>query len=64
MSSDFFVTYLPDRSHDFLIAYSCKGRGVCPSYNTRRMAETAAHLVDHVFPQVPVRHMRFPRRRS
>jgi hypothetical protein len=41
--------------HDFLIAYSCKGRGICPSCNTRRMAETAAHLVDHVFPQVPVR---------
>jgi hypothetical protein len=41
--------------YDFLIAYSCKGRGVCPSCNTRRMAETAAHLVDHVFPQVPVR---------
>lgn len=35
--------------------WSCKGRGVCPSCNTRRMAETAAHLVDHVFPQVPVR---------
>lgn len=41
--------------HDFLIAYSCKGRGVCPSCNTRRMAQTAAHLVDHEFPQVPVR---------
>jgi hypothetical protein len=41
--------------HDFLIAFSCKGRGVCPSCNTRRMDETAAHLVDHVFPQVPVR---------
>ncbi|MGH8473881.1 MAG: transposase zinc-binding domain-containing protein, partial [Gammaproteobacteria bacterium] len=40
--------------HDFLIAYSCKGR-VCPACNTRRMAETAAHLVDEVFPQVPVR---------
>lgn len=41
--------------HDFLLAFSCKGRGVCPSCNTRRMDETAAHLVDHVFPQVPVR---------
>ena len=41
--------------HDFLIAYSCKCRGVCPSCNTRRMAETAAHLVDHVFPLLPVR---------
>ena len=36
--------------HDFLIAFSCKGRGVCPSCNARRMVETAAHLVDQVFP--------------
>ena len=41
--------------YDFLIAFSCKGRGICPSCNTRRMVETAAHLVDQVFPQVPVR---------
>jgi hypothetical protein len=41
--------------HEFLIAYSCKGRGVCPSCNTRRMVETAAHLVDHVFPRLAVR---------
>ena len=41
--------------HDFLIAFSCKGRGVCPSCNTRRMVETAAHLADHVFPRLPVR---------
>jgi hypothetical protein len=41
--------------HDFLIAFSCKGRGVCPSCNARRMAETAAHLVDQVFPPLPVR---------
>ena len=31
--------------HDFLVAFSCKGRGICPSCNTRRMVETAAHLV-------------------
>ena len=36
----------PECGHDLLIAYSC---------NTRRMAETAAHLADHVFPPVPVR---------
>ncbi|MEN8261812.1 MAG: transposase zinc-binding domain-containing protein [Pseudomonadota bacterium] len=41
--------------YDFLIAFSCKGRGICPSCNTRRMVETAAHLVDEVIPQVPVR---------
>jgi hypothetical protein len=34
---------------------SCKGRGVCPSCNGRRMAQTAAHLVDRVIPPVPVR---------
>ena len=44
-----------DCGHDFLVAFSCKGRGVCPSCNTRRMAETAAHLTDHVFPRLPVR---------
>lgn len=43
---------------------SCKCRGVCPSCSTRRMAETAAHLVDHVFPEVPVRQwvLSFPKR--
>ena len=41
--------------HDFLIAFSCKGRGVCPSCNTRRMVATAAHLTDHVLPPLPVR---------
>ena len=45
----------PDCGHDFLVAYSCKGRGICPSCTTRRMVETAAHLVDHVFPRLPVR---------
>ena len=33
----------------------CKGRGVCPSCNGRRMAQTAAHLIDHVIPPVPMR---------
>ncbi len=41
--------------HDFLIAYSCKCRGICPSCTTRRMVETAAHLADHVIPHLPVR---------
>lgn len=37
--------------HDFLVAFSCKGRGICPACTTRRMVETAARLVDHVFPR-------------
>jgi hypothetical protein len=31
-----------------LAAFSCKGRGFCPSCGGRRMAERAAHSVDHV----------------
>ena len=41
--------------HGFLVAFSCKGRGVCPSCTGRRMAQTAAHLADRVIPPVPVR---------
>ena len=41
--------------HDFPVAFSCKGRGLCPSCNARRMAESAAHLVDRVIPPVAVR---------
>lgn len=41
--------------HDLLVAFSCKGRSMCPSCAGRRMANTAAHLVDRVLPDVPVR---------
>lgn len=40
---------------DALVAFSCKGRGFCPSCGGRRMADTAAFLVDRVLPRVPVR---------
>jgi hypothetical protein len=40
---------------DLLVAFSCKGRGLCPSCAGRRMANTGAHLVDRVLPDVPVR---------
>jgi len=40
---------------DRVVAFSCKGRGFCPSRGGRRMADTAAHLVDRVLPEVPVR---------
>ena len=44
-----------DCGHDKLVAFSCKRRGFCPSCGARRMAQKAAHLVDHVIPRVPVR---------
>jgi len=40
--------------HDKLLVFSCKRRGFCPSCGARRMSQTAAHLVDHVIPHVPV----------
>jgi hypothetical protein len=42
-------------AHEKLVAFSCKRRGFCPSCGARRMAETAAVLVDRVIPRVPVR---------
>jgi Transposase zinc-binding domain len=44
-----------DCGHDKLVAFSCKRRGFCPSCGARRMAQTAAHRVDHDIPCVPVR---------
>ena len=41
--------------HEKLVAFSCKHRGFCPSCGARRMAETAAHLVEHVLPEQPIR---------
>ena len=42
--------------YDRLVAFSCKGRGFCPSCGGRRMADTAARLVEHVLPaEVPYR---------
>ena len=41
--------------YDRLVAFSCKGRGFCPSCCGRRMSDTAAALVDAVLPDVPVR---------
>ena len=41
--------------HDYFVANSCKGRGVCLSCDTRRMVQTAAHLTDDVFPRLPAR---------
>jgi hypothetical protein len=38
-----------------LVAFSCKGRGVCPSCGARRMAETAALLADELLPRVAYR---------
>ncbi len=45
----------PECAHEKLVAFSCKRRGFCPSCGARRLVESAAHLVERVIPQVPVR---------
>jgi hypothetical protein len=40
---------------DRVVPFSCKGRSLCSSCCGRRMADTAAHLVDRVLPGVALR---------
>ncbi|NOK36943.1 hypothetical protein HMI49_27420 [Corallococcus exercitus] len=49
---------------ELLVAFSCKGRGVCPSCNAKRAQVTAVHLVERVLPHVPYRQwtLSFPHR--
>lgn len=44
-----------DCKHEKLVAFSCKRRGFCPSCGARRMAESAALLVDDVLLGYPIR---------
>ena len=44
-----------DCRREIVVAFSCKGRGLCPSCTSRRMHDLAARLVDSVIPFVPVR---------
>jgi hypothetical protein len=44
---------------EIVVAFSCKRRGICPSCTARRMADTAAHLVDCVLPRAPYRQWVF-----
>jgi len=55
LAHGFARVYCAGCGHDFLVAFSCKGRDICPSCATRRMVETAAHMIDHVLPRVPFR---------
>jgi hypothetical protein len=45
--------------HEIFVAFSCKGRGICPSCQARRMSETAATLTDTLLPIAPYRQWVF-----
>ncbi|RLA42459.1 MAG: IS91 family transposase, partial [Gammaproteobacteria bacterium] len=52
LAHGFARVYCAGCGHDFLVAFSCKGRDICPSCATRRMVETGARMVDEVLPRV------------
>ncbi len=45
----------PVCKRDEPLAFSCKGRGICPSCGGRRMGDIAANWIDRVLPDVPMR---------
>ncbi len=55
LAHGFLRLHCDDCGHDRLVPFSCKRRGFCPACGGRRMADTAAHLVDRVLPEVPIR---------
>lgn len=55
LAHGFVRVWCPTCRNDLVVAFSCKGRGFCPSCGGRRMADTAARWVDHVLPDVPWR---------
>ena len=55
LSHGFLRLRCADCAHGKLVAFSCKRRGFCPACGARRMAATAARLIDHVIPRGPVR---------
>ena len=55
LAHGFLRLHCGDCGHDKLVAFSCKRRGFCLSCGARRIAQTAAQLVDHVISHVPVR---------
>jgi hypothetical protein len=38
-----------------LVAFSCKGRALCPSCATRRTEDTTEHIISRVLPDAPLR---------
>lgn len=55
LAHGFVRAHRDDCDLDRVIAFSCRGRGFRPSCGGRRMADTAAHLLDRVLPEVRIR---------
>lgn len=49
----------PDCQHEYLLAFSCRGRWFCPSCHAKKVVQFAAHLQDNVLYPVPHRQYVF-----
>ena len=45
----------PDCQTERALAFSCKGRGLCPSCGARRMQDSVRNLVERILPESPIR---------
>jgi len=49
----------PDCHHEYLLAFSCRGRWFCPSCHAKKVVQFAAHLQENVLYPVPHRQYVF-----
>lgn len=59
LANGFLRVHCDACKQDELLAFSCKGRGLCPSCIGRRMAELSSRLVDERLPYAPYRQWTF-----
>jgi len=59
LASGFLRVQCPDCDHHYLLPFTCKRRGCCPSCHQRRALDTAAYIRDEVCLPVPHRHWVF-----
>ena len=55
LAHGFARAYCAHCGADFIVAYSCKKRGVCPSCTTKHMISITTHLLENVLPKLPIR---------
>jgi hypothetical protein len=57
LHAGFTRLHCPDCGHEFLLAFSCKQRGLCASCHQRRTLTEGAFIADAIFAPVPHRHV-------
>lgn len=55
LAHGFARAYCASCGSDFIVGFSCKKRGVCPSCNTKHMTSITMHLLEKVLPKLLLR---------